>query len=185
MPFLSYARPGPNTLALFMAAFGSLGVAACTAIDAGDTVLATTVLTLSDGTQAGRATIQDTGEAITITVSIQGIAPGPHGFHLHTTGQCDAPDFTSAGGHLNPLGRDHGVLANDGSHVGDLPNLIARPDGSGAVTAQLPGTRAQMASWLFDEDGTSVIVHRDADDYRSDPTGNAGPRIACGVLTKA
>jgi len=101
---------------------------------------------------------------------------------ISVTGTCTAPDFTSAGGHLNPLGKEHGRLNPAGSHVGDLANLVASTSGTASATYDLPGTREQLLEWLFDEDGTAIVIHAGPDDYRSDPAGEAGPRLACGVL---
>ena len=123
------------------------------------------------------------GRGLRINISVTGMTPGPHGFHLHTTGKCEAPGFTSAGGHLNPDNRRHGTLAAGGAHLGDLPNLQVAANGSGSVTEVVPGGSGAMAA-IFDADGTAVIVHVNADDYRTDPTGNAGDRVACGVISR-
>lgn len=141
-------------------------------------------LQLADGTSAGTAMIKSDGNIASLTVTAQNIAPGPHGFHLHQVGSCEAPDFNSAGGHLNPLGKAHGTMADGGSHVGDLPNLEIAADGTGTLTAPIQGDIQQVTDWIHDEDGTAVMIHVDADDYMTDPTGNAGGRLACGVLTK-
>jgi superoxide dismutase, Cu-Zn family len=146
--------------------------------------LGSATLSLANGVPAGTVQILASGDRVTLVAGLTGIAPGLHGFHLHTTGSCVRPDFTSAGGHLNPLGKEHGSLNADGRHVGDLPNLEIKSGGSGSLTADLPGTRADIVRWLFDGDGTAVVVHAEADDYRTDPTGNAGGRIACGVLKR-
>jgi superoxide dismutase, Cu-Zn family len=122
---------------------------------------------------------------VTLAAAVTGVSAGPHGFHLHSVGSCAGPDFASAGGHLNPLGREHGSANPDGRHVGDLPNIDVKSGGTGSLTAALPGTRAQIAEWLFDRDGTAVVVHAQPDDYRTDPTGNAGGRVACGVLKRS
>jgi Cu-Zn family superoxide dismutase len=142
-------------------------------------------LTLANGQPAGVARIFSAGGEVTLAAGLTGIAPGVHGVHLHTTGKCEAPDFASAGGHLNPLGRHHGSLAEGGKHAGDLPNVTIQPGGSGALTAALSGTPEQVRTWLFDSDGTAIVVHADPDDYRTDPSGNAGARIACGVVKPA
>ena len=142
-------------------------------------------LTLANGQPAGVARIFATGDEVTLAAGLTGIAPGVHGIHLHTTGQCSGPDFTSAGGHLNPLGKHHGSLAEGGKHEGDLPNVTIQPGGSGALTAVLSGTPDQVRAWLFDSDGTAIVVHADPDDYRTDPSGNSGARIACGVIRPA
>lgn len=139
-------------------------------------------LTLANGMPAGTAQLLASGDRLTLAVALTGIAPGEHGLHLHTTGSCKAPDFTSAGGHLNPTNEGHGSLDPDGQHFGDLPNITIGAGGSGSLTADLMGTRAQALDWIFDSDGTAVVVHADPDDYRTDPAGNAGPRVACGVL---
>ncbi|MGB7373372.1 superoxide dismutase family protein [Pontixanthobacter sp.] len=139
-------------------------------------------LFLADGTSAGTAAILTDDGAVTLTVDAKNLPSGPHGFHLHQTGRCEAPDFASAGGHLNPLDKTHGSLSEDGSHVGDLPNLDITEDGTGTLNAPLQGSTDELTTWLHDEDGTAVMIHVDADDYITDPTGNAGSRLACGIL---
>lgn len=147
--------------------------------------LAGATLLRADGVPAGTVQILATGQQVTLAAAVTGISPGSHGIHLHTTGSCTGPDFTSAGGHLNPLERAHGAANPAGKHAGDLPNIAVRSGGSGSLTAELDGTPAQVRGWLFDGDGTAVVVHADADDYRTDPSGNSGARIACGVLKPA
>ena len=141
-------------------------------------------LDFANGSPAGTAQIVSNGANLTMAVVANGLKPGEHGFHLHTTGSCTAPGFTSAGGHLNPSDREHGSLNPNGRHLGDLPNL--RVGNSGTASADIdigPDTPALRAS-LFDSDGTAVVIHQGADDYQSDPAGNAGPRVACGVLRR-
>src|SRR5690606_10425995 len=121
----------------------------------------------------------------TITVAAAGLTAGTHGTHLHMVGSCEGPAFTSAGGHLNPHMKQHGTDNPAGAHLGDLPNLVVGAAGAGTVSATLAGTREAVLSQIFDADGTAVVIHADADDYRTDPAGNAGGRIACGVLTRA
>ena len=142
-------------------------------------------LTTANGTPVGTAQLLASGDRLSLAVAMTGVPEGTHGFHLHTTGKCEAPDFSSAGGHLNPLDKDHGTLDPDGSHLGDLPNIVIGANRSGTLTADIAGTRGQVLDWLFDADGTAVVLHADADDYRTDPAGDAGPRIACGVLRPA
>jgi Cu-Zn family superoxide dismutase len=142
-------------------------------------------LTLPNGQPAGVARIFAAGGTVTLAVGLTGIAPGVHGIHLHTTGQCNGPDFASAGGHLNPLGKHHGSLAPGGKHEGDLPNVTVQPGGSGALTAELSGSPDEVRAWLFDADGSAIVVHADPDDYKTDPSGNSGARIACGVIRPA
>jgi Cu-Zn family superoxide dismutase len=167
-------------------ALTALAAGGCTTVpDLPGERIGSATLTLPDGQPAGSVQIVAGGNRVTLAAGVTGIAPGVHGIHLHTTGACRAPDFASAGGHLNPLGRHHGTLAPDGAHAGDLPNLTVKAGGSGALTADLSGTPDQVRSWLFDADGAAIVVHADPDDYKSDPSGNSGARIACGVIKPA
>ena len=110
------------------------------------------------------------------------LTPGVHGIHVHAVGSC-SPDFAAAGGHHNPTGAKHGTENPEGPHAGDLPNLVVGADGNGALDAitnritLTPGPRS-----IFDADGSALVIHASADDYRTDPTGNSGARIACGVI---
>lgn len=142
-------------------------------------------LALANGVPAGTIQLLASADSVTLVVAATGVSEGPHGFHLHTKGECTRPDFTSAGGHLNPLNKAHGKESAGGAHVGDLPNLMFDSRQTASTTMTLPGTRAEIEQWLFDADGTAVIIHANADDYRTDPTGNAGPRAACGVLKRS
>jgi superoxide dismutase, Cu-Zn family len=118
---------------------------------------------------------------------LTGLPPGPHGIHFHEVGRCDAPGFTSAGGHFNPTAAHHGLENPAGPHAGDLPIIIV--PASGRVTVELTSPRvtldAASTSGLFDADGTALVIHAAADDQRTDPSGNSGARIACGVVTKS
>lgn len=139
---------------------------------------------LSNGVPAGTAQLLGNGDTVSLAVALVGLTPGQHGFHLHTTGDCTRPDFTSAGGHLNPAGKGHGINDADGAHLGDLPNLTVAANGTATATFELRGTRSALTSALFDADGTAVVVHADPDDGTSEPAGNAGSRVACAVLTQ-
>lgn len=138
----------------------------------------------SDGRATGTVALVATGDALSLAVEVSDIPPGPHGLHLHAIGRCDAPDFTTAGGHLNPEGRQHGLKNPIGSHLGDLPDLVAAADGRSSLVAALSGSRSETLAALFDADGSSIMIHAGPDDGITDPSGNAGPRIACGVLQK-
>lgn len=172
----------------------SLAIAACdnasrsttdpTQREPDNATLATGTFIGADDTIAGSVELVSTDNTVVLTASVSGIEPGPHGFHLHQTGTCDVPDFTAAGGHLNPLNKSHGKKSENGAHVGDLMNIEVNQDGTGEITAQLEGTTDQVLEWLFDADGTAVMVHADPDDYTTDPTGSAGARIACAVLER-
>jgi len=141
-------------------------------------------LRLASGLPAGAAQLLASDSQVNISIALVGIAEGVHGVHLHLVGSCDAPDFQSAGAHLNPEGHQHGTENPAGSHLGDLPNVTIGRAGAGTVSATLAGSRDAVLARLFDADGTAVVVHASPDDYRTDPSGNSGSRIACGVLTR-
>lgn len=115
---------------------------------------------------------------------VTGIPSGTHGIHIHAVGRCDAPDFASAGGHFNPGGRAHGLSNPAGAHAGDAPNIVADATGSAAVDVTFPSASLRLghAASLWDTDGSAVVIHASADDQQSDPSGNSGARIACGVI---
>ncbi|AKH43474.1 Cu-Zn family superoxide dismutase [Altererythrobacter atlanticus] len=140
------------------------------------------VLIGTDGTRVGTARLLSRGSVVNISVAITGLPQGRHAVHLHTIGACDAPDFASAGAHLNPGGRQHGFENPAGAHLGDLPNVTLNAAGAGTMSATLEGLRAELLPQIFDLDGTAVVVHQLADDYATDPSGAAGSRIACGVF---
>lgn len=131
------------------------------------------------GASAGVARVKQKDGGLQVIVVVTGVSPGPHGVHVHTTGKCEAPGFTTAGGHWNPSGHQHGSENPAGPHAGDLPNLIAGADGKGTLTFMLPGGTFEG---LLDEDGAAFVVHAAADDLKTDPSGNSGGRIACGVF---
>ncbi|MFT3967792.1 MAG: superoxide dismutase family protein [Sphingobium sp.] len=134
----------------------------------------------AQGREAGRVRLAAGEHGLDGVVDVTGIAPGAHGIHLHTTGKCEAPDFASAGGHLNPDARQHGLQNPQGSHQGDLPDLIVGADGKGHGMFTAHTTEAT----IFDADGTAFVVHAAPDDGKTDPSGNSGARILCGVLEK-
>lgn len=142
-------------------------------------------LSFANGIPAGTAQLLSDGQTLSLAVAATGLEPGEHGFHLHTTGRCEAPDFKSAGGHLNPAGNEHGSLNPGGKHLGDLPNLVIGASRSASTEIDLGADTAELRSTLFDADGTAVVIHAGADDYRSDPAGDAGSRVACGVVKPA
>ena len=120
-----------------------------------------------------------------IKLAVKGVPPGQHAFHVHAVGKCEPP-FTSAGGHFNPAGKKHGMEAAEGSHAGDMPNLFI--PASGELTVEIANPMISLVkgqpNTVFDADGSAVIIHAGADDYKTDPTGNAGDRIACGVIVE-
>ena len=137
----------------------------------------------ASGAAVARATVEGTADSLRVRVEAAGLAQGAYGVHVHTTGACDAPAFTTAGPHWNPTGRQHGKDNPQGTHKGDLPNLLVGADGSGSIEYVIAGASLSPgADSLLDADGASIVVHQSADDYRTDPSGNSGNRIACGVL---
>ena len=137
------------------------------------------------GQIVGTARLYSLADEITINVSLERLPAGTHAVHLHTKGDCSAGDFTSAGGHLNPGGNQHGTMNPKGAHLGDLPNATISADGAGTLSTLLRGTKTTVSAAIFDADGTALVVHEGPDDYRSDPAGDAGSRIACGVFAPA
>ncbi|TMQ16773.1 MAG: superoxide dismutase family protein [Candidatus Rokuibacteriota bacterium] len=137
------------------------------------------------GQPVGAATFTQVANTVRVVLEVQGLPPGQHGVHVHTVGKCDPPDFASAGGHFNPLNREHGALNPRGAHAGDLPNLTVGPDGKGRLesTTEL-FTLGNGPTSIFDSDGSALVIHAAPDDFKTDPTGNSGARIACGVIVK-
>ncbi len=136
------------------------------------------------GQRIGRAELTETPVGVLVHLTLSNAPSGVRAFHVHGTGRCDPPAFESAGGHFNPAGAQHGFSNPDGAHAGDLPNLHV---GGGPTEMEIlvPGTTLGSGGpGLLDADGAALVLHGAADDYRSDPAGNAGPRIACGVVTR-
>lgn len=147
--------------------------------------LATGSFATAAGAAAGTAiVVAPEGGNPVLRVTVSGLPAGPHGVHIHTTGKCDAPGFTTAGGHLNPTGHQHGKYNPAGSHLGDLPNISVDGHGNGELVQTLKVDAEALRAQLFDADGAAVVVHADPDDYRTDPSGNSGARIACAVLRR-
>ena len=141
---------------------------------------ASAVLHDASGIEVGHATATTVAGGVRFTADVHGLPPGTHGIHIHTVGLCDAPGFTTAGGHWNPTTMKHGTMNPQGPHEGDLPNIIIGPDGRGTVASVVP---AASVATLMDADGAAIVVHAGPDDLMTDPSGNSGGRIACGVFT--
>lgn len=134
------------------------------------------------GRVLGTVTVNETGQGFVTTGTLDHLSPGSHGIHIHTIGACTGT-FTSAGGHWNPSGRQHGFENPMGPHLGDLQNIVVAADSSAEVAvSNRGGGFLRGVAGLLDGDGASVVVHAGPDDYRTDPAGNSGARIACGVL---
>lgn len=137
------------------------------------------------GKDVGAVDLIQTPHGVLLKLSLKGISAGEHAFHVHAVGKCEPP-FTSAGGHFNPGGRKHGMEAADGAHAGDMPNLHVPASGELVVEVANPAislVKGQPNS-VFDADGSAIVIHAGADDYKTDPAGNAGDRIACGVIVE-
>lgn len=146
---------------------------------------ATAELKNAKGDAVGTANFWEDADGVRIAIQVQGISAGKHGIHLHAVGKCDPPHFTTAGGHFNPGGKKHGLNTSDGPHAGDLLNLEVAGDRTGRLqyVTKLVTLGAGPNS-LSGANGSALVVHANPDDEITDPTGNAGSRIACGVITK-
>ncbi|NLP52242.1 superoxide dismutase family protein [Bacillus sp. RO1] len=137
------------------------------------------------GDSLGVAKISEDPNGVKIELNLEGLPPGEHAVHIHEKGLCDAPDFKTAGNHFNPDDKQHGLMHPEGAHVGDLPNIIVEDDGT--VIAELMAPQATLEEGktsLFGKDGTAIIITENIDDGMTQPAGDSGERIACGVITK-
>ncbi|HET7730449.1 MAG TPA: superoxide dismutase family protein [Usitatibacter sp.] len=132
---------------------------------------------------AGTVSFAQRGGKVLVTANVSGLKPNAeHGFHVHEKGDCSSGDGMSAGGHFNPAGKPHGMHTAPERHVGDMPNL--RADASGNAKASFEVSGMEIGNGAADIVGKGLIVHRDPDDYKSQPAGNAGPRLACAVIRR-
>lgn len=146
-------------------------------------ITATTQLLGPNGELRGTATLTQLATATRVEARVEGLVPGTYAIHLHGVGKCEGPKFTSAGGHFNPTMTQHGKDNPMGPHLGDLPNVVVGAGGTGTVDFTVAGLALVGGpAPLLDADGAAVVVHADPDDYRTDPSGNSGDRIACGSL---
>jgi superoxide dismutase, Cu-Zn family len=169
-----------NKLVAVIALAGSLG--------AGCLAAKSVTVTLKDakGMDVGTARIADAAKGgVTILLKVKGLTPGEHAAHIHTAAKCEGPGFTTAGGHFNPDMKHHGLDNPEGPHAGDMNNFTV--DKKGRAKALLVNTRVNLNDDMhsvFSNGGTALVIHAKADDYKTDPAGNAGDRIACGTITK-
>jgi superoxide dismutase, Cu-Zn family len=141
----------------------------------------------AQGKEIGSAKITSTADGVKISVKVSDLTAGEHGIHIHNVGKCEGPAFTTAGGHFNPTSAHHGTknTQDPHPHLGDLQNLVVSDKGKGDATFMVTGaTLGDGPNSLFHDGGTSLVIHAKADDYTSDPSGNSGDRIACGVIEK-
>ncbi len=161
----------------------SLGAAlltcACATAPVGKGALAELAPTKGNNAR-GTVTFMPRGDRLLVVADVTGLAPGPHGFHIHDKGDCSADDATSAGGHFNPLGKLHGGPDTGEHHAGDMPMLVAGANGVAHLSSEID--TATVGAGATDIVGRAVIIHKDPDDFKTQPTGNAGARVACGVI---
>lgn len=140
----------------------------------------------TEGKEIGQATLTEDPKGVHILLKAEGLTPGVKAIHFHETASCEKPEFTTAGAHFNPTHKEHGFQNPKGYHVGDLPNIEV--DENGKVELETVSTAVVLTAGkdnsLLDADGSSIIIHENADDYKTDPSGNSGKRIVCGEITK-
>ncbi len=139
----------------------------------------------AQGQSVGTAELSPAAQGVNIKLNLMNLAPGEHAIHVHAVAKCEAPGFTTAGGHFNPDMKHHGLQNPDGPHAGDMPNFTVAADGTAKATVVAPGvTLGDDSHSIFSNGGTALVIHEKADDMKSDPAGNAGARIACGTIAK-
>jgi superoxide dismutase, Cu-Zn family len=181
-------RSFPRSL-LLAATLGALSFTGFAQSDKSAKPVKKQVVELKDakGSSVGTATIKSSGKGVEVKLDVKNLPPGDHALHFHQNAKCDPPDFKSAGPHFNPEKKEHGLLNPNGHHAGDMANFTVKPNGTAKVTVKDPdvvlGTGSEANS-LFANGGTALMIHAKMDDMKTDPAGNAGDRIACGVITK-
>ena len=182
-PVVASRRSGARRRAACAAisAAAALFGAGCASLGGGSAGTSVALESRSGSAVTGNLALRDSKDGLRITGEVRGLAPNSeHGFHIHDKGDCSAPDASSAGGHFNPSGAPHGRMGAGAHHAGDMPNIKA--DAKGVATVNQTVAGVALAAGANGAGGRAIVVHRDPDDYSSQPAGNAGPRVACGVV---
>ena len=168
--------------AIMIASVATAGVVAAAQAHAQS---ADAMLVDSDGKTIGNVALRQLARGVRVFAQAADLPPGQHAFHIHETGACEPPDFESAGGHFNPTDEQHGWDNPQGYHAGDFPNIHVQDDGRLAVEyfTDAVTLRDGEETSVFDDDGAAIVIHAGADDYQTEPAGDAGERIACGVIS--
>jgi len=165
-------------IACFASAAGLL--AACAGLEASGPKAEATLEPRSGSTVSGTVSFQTVGQKVRVEARVAGLTPGEHGFHVHEAGDCSAPDASSAKGHFNPAAKPHGYHGGAEHHAGDMPNLVADASGNAIVSGEV--SMLSLGSDANSIVNRSVVIHADPDDYKSQPAGNSGKRVACGTI---
>ena len=155
-------------------------LAACAGMEAAGPKASATLESRSGSTVSGTVNFYASGDKLRVEARIAGLTPGEHGFHVHEAGDCSAPDASSAKGHFNPAAKQHGHYGGAEHHAGDMPNLFADANGNATVSGEV--TMLSLGSDANSIVNRSVVIHADPDDYKSQPAGNSGKRVACGTI---
>ena len=160
-----------------------LSITGCSTVQTAESVsvseVASANLIRADGSAAGVATLSQRSDGLWLRIAADAPGRGTYGMHVHAVGRCDGPEFTTAGPHWNPAMKQHGRDNPMGAHSGDMPNVTANADGKLVIETRLTGT---IFAQVLDTDGASVVIHEKPDDYKTDPSGNSGKRLICGVF---
>jgi Cu-Zn family superoxide dismutase len=175
-----------KSVCIILGFLSAVVLSACQTIPVGSTTKSAVSADVmnSDGEIIGEAVFSETKKGVEIHVTAEKLEPGTKAIHIHEAGKCEPPDFKSAGAHFNPAGKEHGFHNPKGFHAGDLPNI--KVSESGKVNVKIVATGVKLATdSLLDADGSALVIHEKADDYKTDPAGNAGNRIACASIQEA
>jgi Cu-Zn family superoxide dismutase len=177
LPFLETIMNSQTIIALGVVSASLVGACATTPKESPAAVAL--LAARSDSKVSGSASFSEIAGGVKISAQVRGLTPGEHGFHIHEAGDCSAADAMSAKGHFNPDSKTHGNRSQGEYHAGDMPNLVANAQGEASYSFELAGTMLRGPSAIL---GRSLVVHADPDDYKSQPAGNSGKRVACGVI---